>query len=146
MVKFRRLKEKDIEGNELHRWLAFFDKNTDEETIKRLMTMDTAIGKAESKIRQVLQDEDMLRLYHSHEMAMLDYNSGMNYAQQKGIAIGEQRGIVIGKQEGIAIGEQRGEQKAMAKYVLKMARKGMAVEDIAELTDLSVEEVNRLLT
>jgi predicted transposase/invertase (TIGR01784 family) len=55
MVKFRRLKEKDIEGNTLHRRLAFFDKNTDENTLKKITTMEPAIEKAMWKINNVLQ-------------------------------------------------------------------------------------------
>jgi DNA invertase Pin-like site-specific DNA recombinase len=66
----------------------------------------------------------MLHAYHMREMAVLDYNSGINAArrdgekqgiaigeqrgEQRGIAIGEQRGIAIGEKQGIAIGEQRG--------------------------------------
>lgn len=129
MVKYRHLKEKDIEHNDLHRWLAFFDKNTNKETIEKITAMDTAIEKALRKISQVLQDEDMLRLYHSREMAEMDYNSGMNHARREGM------------QQGIAIGEQ----KVQAKYVSKLFQKGMSVKDIAELADLPEEEVDSIL-
>jgi predicted transposase YdaD len=67
----------------------------------------------------------------------------------KGITIGEQRGIVIGEQRGMAIGEQKGivigEQTALMKYVSKLFQKGKPVEEISELTDLSIEEVNNIL-
>jgi predicted transposase/invertase (TIGR01784 family) len=133
MVKFRRLKKKDIEHNLLHRWLTFFDKNTSEKTIQKIIEMDTSIGKAHKKIMSVAQDSDMLREYEMREKARYDYTSGINNATRKGIAIGEQRG------------EQRGMQKAQKNYVLKSSRKGMSVEEIAELTDLPVEEVKNIL-
>jgi predicted transposase YdaD len=135
--------------------------------------MDTSIRKAHEKIMSVAQDSDMLRLYEMQEMALLDYTSGINNAtregeqrgmqkgiaigEQKGIAIGEQRGIVIGEQKGIVIGEQkgivigeqrglqRGLQQAQVNYVLKLFRKSKSVAEIAELTDLPVEEVNHIL-
>ncbi|MDR1330730.1 MAG: Rpn family recombination-promoting nuclease/putative transposase [Tannerella sp.] len=43
MVKFRRLKEKDIEHNLLHRWLTFFDKTASNQTIQKIIEMDTSI-------------------------------------------------------------------------------------------------------
>jgi predicted transposase/invertase (TIGR01784 family) len=150
MVKFRRLKEKDIEHNGLHRWLTFFDRNTNDQTIQKIIEMDTSIGKAHDKIMHVTRDSETLRMYQMREMAMMDYTSGINSATRKGFALGEQRGIAIGEQRGeqrgIAIGEQRGEQRAQANYVLKLSRKGRSVEEIAELTDLPVEEVNRMLS
>ncbi|MDR2087261.1 MAG: Rpn family recombination-promoting nuclease/putative transposase [Dysgonamonadaceae bacterium] len=145
MVKFRRLKEKDIEGNPLHRWLAFFDKNTNENTLKKIITMEPAIEKAMWKIGNVLQDEDMLRIYESREMAAMDYNSGMDHAlnkgKQEGILIGKQEGILIGKQEGILIGVQ----KIQRQYVLKLAQAGKTVAEIAEFTGLPAETVKNIL-
>jgi DNA invertase Pin-like site-specific DNA recombinase len=169
MIKFGRLKERDIENNPLHRWLTFFDKNANDETINQIIIMDTAIAKAQEKISFVSQDREMLHAYHMREMAVLDYNSGINAArrdgiaigeqkgiaigeqrgiaigEQKGIAIGEQRGIAIGEQKGIAIGEQRGEQKAQIEYVLKLFRKGMSIDEISKYTDLSIDEVDNIL-
>jgi predicted transposase/invertase (TIGR01784 family) len=59
------------------------------------------------------------------EMALMDYVSGMNTARREGIAIGE--------------------QTALTKYVLKLFQKGKSVEEISDLTDLSIEEVNNIL-
>jgi predicted transposase/invertase (TIGR01784 family) len=83
----------------------------------------------------------MLHACHMREIAVLDYNSGINAArrdgEKQGIAIGEQRG----EQKGIAIGEQ----KAQTEYVLKLFRKGMSIDEISKYTDLSVDEVNNIL-
>jgi predicted transposase/invertase (TIGR01784 family) len=99
--------------------------------------MDTSIGKAHEKIMSVAQDSEMLRLYQMREMALMDYTSGINAATRKGIAIGEQRGEQRGMQKGL--------QQAQVNYVLKLSRKSKSVEEIAELTDLTVEEVNHIL-
>jgi predicted transposase/invertase (TIGR01784 family) len=145
MPLFRQLNDIDIVGNPLHRWLAFFDKNTNTQTLKKIIMIDTGIAKAQEKIQFVSQDKEALRAYQMREMALSDYTSGINYALRKGITIGKEQGIVIGKEQGIAIGEERGEQKALVKYVLRLATKGMTVEDIAELTGLLPEEVDRFL-
>jgi predicted transposase/invertase (TIGR01784 family) len=165
MPKYRKEKEKDILGDPLYRWMAFLDKNTDEKIIKKIIEMDPGIAKAQEKISFVSQDKEALRAYEMREMALSDYTSGINHAlrkgeqrgekrgerrgKQQGIAIGEKRGkqqgIAIGKQQGITIGEQRGKQQVLAKYVLRLSQKGMPIEEIAELSDLLVEEVNSFL-
>jgi predicted transposase/invertase (TIGR01784 family) len=48
------------------------------------------------------------------------------------------------KNEGIAIGEERGERKRDREIALKMLKKGNSIEDIADLTGLSIEEINSL--
>jgi predicted transposase/invertase (TIGR01784 family) len=96
----------------------------------------------------------------TYNKSILEYNDVMNSVQyaeergeQRGISIGEkrgisigeqrgeQRGISIGEQRGISIGEQRGEQRKVVEFVIKCHSKGMSVADIADLTDLSIEEV-----
>jgi predicted transposase/invertase (TIGR01784 family) len=170
MIKFRRLREKDIMNNEFHRWLTFFDKKTDSKTIKKIINMDTAIKKAQEKIIHVSRDKEVLRAYQMREMALSDFTSGMNSARREGIAIGERRGIAIGEQRGIAIGEHIGEQRGITigeqrgitigeqrgitigkqkeqrKYILKLSQKGMSPVEIAELIDVNVEEVKVALT
>jgi predicted transposase/invertase (TIGR01784 family) len=137
MLKFRHLQKKDIKQNPLHRWLTFFDKNTNEQTIKEIIKMDTAIAKAHKKIGFVAQDKEMFRAYQMREMALSDFTSGVNTARREGIAIGEQRGI--------AIGEQQGDLKRSAIVVANLRSNGFPVEKIAEYTLLPVEDVIKIL-
>jgi predicted transposase/invertase (TIGR01784 family) len=139
MVKFRSLKEKDIEHNMLHRWLAFFDENTSDETIQKLIEMDASIRKAHEKIMSFAQNSDMLRLYEMQEKGLMDYNSAINKAIREGFAIGEQRGMAIAR------GRQKGVSREQVNYVLKLSQKNCPVAEIAELTDLPEEEVNYIL-
>ena len=70
----------------------------------------------------------------------------------KGLAIGEQRGrnegIAIGEQRGIAIGEQRGRDEGIIIGTEQMARnmlnRGFSVQDTADITGLSEEQVRAL--
>ncbi len=50
-----------------------------------------------------------------------------------------------GREEGLEEGIERGIQQGMKQLIRNMARKGMTVEDIARLVDLSEEEVRSLL-
>jgi predicted transposase/invertase (TIGR01784 family) len=133
MLTFRHLQEKDIENNPLHRWLTFFDKNTNEQTLKKIIKMDTAIEKAQKKIRFVAQDKETFRAYQMREMALSDFTSGINNARREGIAIGEQQGIAIG------------DLKRSAIVAVNLRNDGFPVEKIADYTRLSVEDVIKIL-
>ena len=81
--KFKRLADKDIANNPLHRWLTYFDKNTPENILKEVLNMDTAIKKADEKMAFISNDKETLRLYHLREMAMSDWTSGINNAKRQ---------------------------------------------------------------
>ena len=49
------------------------------------------------------------------------------------------------RQQGIAIGEERGKEERNREIVRAMARKGLALSLIAEVTQLALEEIERLL-
>jgi predicted transposase/invertase (TIGR01784 family) len=63
-----------------------------------------------------------------HEMAIMDYNSGMYASEQKG----ERKG------------EQKGEQKKITEIVTNMKQFGLSVEDIAKYVKISKEEVIKI--
>lgn len=65
--KFKALKEKDLKGNALHRWLKFFDKMLSEEELKELIEMDSAIKRAEKKLEYLSTDAETLALYKARE-------------------------------------------------------------------------------
>ena len=63
-------------------------------------------------------------------------------AREEGI----EQGIVKGIEQGIEKGEKRGEKKSKVEIALKLLeRGGMAVEEIAELTGLSLKNVQKLV-
>ena len=84
------------------------------------------------------------------------YDSGFSAGEEYGFSLGRNEGIAIGRNEGIAIGEERGRnegislgitqgayQKAVetAKKFLSM---GLSVEQVADGTGLSIEEIEKL--
>jgi predicted transposase/invertase (TIGR01784 family) len=120
MVKFRRLKEKDIRGDPLQRWLTWLDRKSPKILIEEVINMDTAIRKAEEKMAYVSNDKEALRVYQMREMAMSDWTSSINYAREEGI------------REGIE------------KIAAKMKKGGASVAQIAEYTGLSIGDIAKL--
>jgi predicted transposase/invertase (TIGR01784 family) len=117
MVKFRKLETKDMD-NPLERWLTIFDERTPEQTLREVIGMDTAIQKAQSRLEEVTQDYEVRRTYIMRQKALSDWTSGVNTAIEK-------KAMDVAK-------------KALAK--------GYAIEDIQDLTGLSLEDIVSLQT
>jgi predicted transposase/invertase (TIGR01784 family) len=132
MVKFRRLKDKDIKNNPLHRWLAYLDKNTNLNIIKEIIEMDTAIQEAEKRIQYVLSDKEAFMAYTNRQIALSDYNTGVENATIKGV----KRGVKKGRKEG--------EEKAKVEVAKKLKELDVPLTKIQESTGLSIEEIEQL--
>jgi predicted transposase/invertase (TIGR01784 family) len=120
MVRYRKIKGKDILGNPLFRWLAWFDRNSKPEILTEVVSMDVAIQKANERLYNLTSDDDILRAYDMQFTAMCDETSRMNYAREKGI------------------------KKGKLDIARKMKKAGRPDSEIAEFTDLSPETIERL--
>ncbi|HMB19981.1 MAG TPA: hypothetical protein VKQ10_02850, partial [Spirochaetota bacterium] len=69
-------------------------------------------------------------------------------AMQKGLEKGLQKGLEKGMQKGIQKGMQKGKREGMREKALQMAKtllnKNMSIQEISEITGLSVEEIKKL--
>lgn len=124
MPKFRQLKRKDIENNSLHRWLKFFDKRISEEEIKELIEMDTAIKRAEAKLKHLGSDPETLSLYRAREDSLHERANMISSAKEEGVKEGVKEGKVL-----------------TAKAALI---KGLSSDVIADITGLSIEEIQKI--
>ena len=77
-----------------------------------------------------------------------DWFSVMNTAKKDGLeegeAIGIEKGRAEGRAEGEAIGLQKGETLGILKTAKKMKEEGLDVNVISRLTNLSVDEIEKL--
>jgi len=117
MPKFRALKEKDLKGNALHRWLKFFDRMLSEEELKELMEMDSAIKRAEKKLEYLSSDEQALALYRAREDSLHERANMISSAKLDGK-------IEVAKE---------------------MIASGLDIETISKLTKISMGELKKLL-
>jgi len=119
MPKFLRLENKDIAHNKMHRWLAFFDNNISEETLKELVEMDTAIQQAQKKIEYISNDAESYHQIILREQALLDYQSDLNAYKREGVQEGEQKE----KQKIISAMRESGMRDEAIEKILKLAEK-----------------------
>ena len=77
------------------------------------------------------------------------YEDAMEEGREIGFEIGKEKGmkegIKEGMKEGMKEGEKKGREEALSHMILAMARKGKTAEQIADMTDLPVEEIRRIL-
>lgn len=111
-------KNKMPENNKEH-WLYFID-NTKREMVNMATQKNKIIGKAKEELDYLTGDEEMKRMAELREKGIRDYNSGMAYAEEKGI------------------------QKNKIEVAKEMLKKGFDIELIAEITKLSIDEIRKL--
>jgi predicted transposase/invertase (TIGR01784 family) len=92
MVKFKRLREKDIKNDTLQRWMTYFNQDSPPELVEEIVQMDAAIQKAETKMDFVSNDKEALWAYQMRAMAMSDLTSVINKAKREGKAEGRVEG------------------------------------------------------
>ena len=140
MVEWRKQRKKEKLGDPLDWWLAWLDKKNRPEMAAEAVKMDSGIAAAEARLEELLNDEDVMRLYEMRETAEIEWNSGIGHARREGIQEGRAEGLQEGRIEGRAEGLQEG----LIKVAAKMRVMGDSVEKIQAVTGLSSDEIKKL--
>ena len=106
------------------RWLKLI-KAGDLEEMKKIAEGDENMEKVLKFMKRFVNDEEVLNLYDK-------INDVKYYAKEEGKEAGRAEGLATGKKE---------EKMETAKNMLK---KGYSIQDIAEITNLTVDEVSNL--
>ena len=99
----------------------------------QILKEDPDIEDAEERYRQFVADDELREKYQDRIKAERDRRSQIIYAERQGEKRGLERGL------------EQGRQKARREFVLRMKTRGMATEEIAELTELSAEEIDAIV-
>ena len=132
-------------------WLRFLTEISEETTeAPAELLANEAIRKALGIVEKSAMSEAQLNAYERFWDAVINeevhyqdgYNKGIEHGIQQGIEQGIQQGIEQGIQQGIEQGQRH---KALESARL-MKQKGYRIDDIAEITGLSGEEIEKSLT
>jgi predicted transposase/invertase (TIGR01784 family) len=132
MVKFKKVREKDIKHEPLHRWLAWLDQDSPRELVEEVVKMDRAIQKAEARVEHISKDKEALRAYEMRQMALSDWTSGLNYARREGL------------KEGIKAGIKTGEEQKAAEIARNLKAIGVPLGQIVQSTGLTEAQIREL--
>ena len=113
-------------SNTICQWMLFLD-NPNQKEVVQIMKENKDINKAIDELEQVSGNEKLRRIAELKEKYIRDEQASIAYAQNEGYRQGEAKGKAEEKTE-------------MAKKLLKK----MPIRDIAEVTGLSLEEIERL--
>lgn len=129
MLELPKLVKYEYPQTELLRWAKFFGAKNREE-IQMLAEQDKYIDKAYRRLEEMSADEQKRWEYEMRQKAIRDHRHM----------------LASGRREGEQIGEQRGEHNKAVELAQKMLARGRdTVEEIAELTGLPLEEIQKLL-
>ena len=136
----------DVANTPIEEWLDYLKNN-------RISDTTTTPGLREARERLLyLQMTDKERhAYDAHMDDIMVQNDVLDTAKMEGRAEGRAEGLAEGLAEGMAKGLAKGHEKGLAEgreaAILAMARrmkeKGMPLADIAEMTGLSVAELEK---
>lgn len=116
LPKFRNKKDKDYRENDIERWLMFLEKDISETTLKELMSLDTAIKKAEQKIEYLSSDEETMRIYYERERSLHERANMISSA----------------------------EERKSIENAINFLKLGVDIETVAKGTGISIEKIREL--
>ena len=122
-------------NNTICQWMLFLD-NPNQKEVVQIMKENKDINKAIDELEQVSGNEKIRRIAELKEKYIRDEQASIEYAQDEGFKHGEAKGRVEGRVEG-----EKNKSLEIAKNMLK---KQMSIQDIAEVTGLSPEEIETL--
>ena len=122
------------------KWIALFSNKCTDEELEEIAMSEPAIKKALEYQAYFMHDAKLRHKYELQEKAIRDYNSSMLAVKEESL----QQGIQIGVKQGIQQGIQIGEKESMKKMAIKMLTRGDSIEEIADMTELSIAEIEQL--
>ncbi|WP_350224339.1 hypothetical protein [Lysinibacillus sp. fls2-241-R2A-57] len=97
----------------------------------------------EARLKYILDEEAKLEdaKYFAEKEGVA---KGIKQGIEQGIEQGLEQGLEQGIEQGLEQGIERGEKKKQQEIALKMLQKGIDLETIAEFTELTLSEINKL--
>ena len=138
LPKAKRIYEKD-KKNRIGQWMMFLDNPNKEEVIQ-IMGENEHIRKAIDELEQVSGDEKLRRIAELREKAIRDEQAAMAYAKEHGY----NEGYEEGERKGKIAGKIAGRIAGRIEIAKKLLKKGMKIEEIEEITGMSIEEIKQL--
>ena len=147
IIDMKRYLRKEEAKGELSDWLNLILSRGDK--IKMAVKKNEKIKKADAEVKRLSQTEEMQELYWLEEKAKLRENTMKSVAYKQGIEEGEQKGIKKGIEQGIEQGKKEGIKEGIKENQVETARKmllkNIPIETIKEITELSEEEIKKLM-
>ena len=133
----------EVAKTPLEEWLDYLKNNRISET-----TTTPGLREARERLLYMTMTDDDRRAYDAHLDNIMVQNDVLDTAKLEGREEGLKEGIIVGREKGRAEGREEGRAEGKTEERLanarKMKQKGYPLEDIAEITGLTEEEIAEL--
>jgi predicted transposase/invertase (TIGR01784 family) len=130
------------------KWIYFVQNAGDLEYIPDTLKEQPCIEDAFERVNEGAMSEEELEIQTKRQMFIQDQIGAVSLAVKQGMELGKQEGIELGKQEGIELGKQEGielgKQEEKLEIVRNMLSQGLDSALIAQITGLSLEQIEGL--
>ena len=151
VLEIPKIKEKEVEKEELAQWLKMIE-NPENKEVEKFMVENKYWKQAREELAYLSGDEDFQRLVEARAGFLMDQEcykrqsirQGLKQGLEQGSEQGLKQGLEQGKKQGLEQGLKQGkieEKKEIAKKLLKLK---MPIKQIAEITELDFQELERL--
>ena len=130
-------------SEKLNQWLALIDTEN-KEWIGVAMENNENIKKAKEKVDEFVADDEARILIELREKWEMDYRSSIASAKEIGHEDGYREGHKIGHKDGRIDGRKEGRKESQKEIARKLLSKGIKIEEIQEITELTKEEIEKL--
>ena len=138
---------KSIKNKNLRDWLYFFIQNKKE--VNRAMKENTKIKEAQDEYEYLTGDAAKRRLEFLELKYDLDRNTELwesrEEGKEEGLKKGRKEGLEKGREEGLKTGLEKGKKEISREIAQKLLEKGMTVEEVQEITNLTKEEIHAMI-
>ncbi|WP_264718827.1 Rpn family recombination-promoting nuclease/putative transposase [Wolbachia endosymbiont (group A) of Lasioglossum morio] len=141
LPKFPKNKEDQLE-NIVEKWVYFFRyaDETSEEELEKIIGSDVIIKKAYEELNRFNWSEKEFIAYEQEIKRILDEQAVL--AQKLDDAT--EKGREEGKEEGIQIGHEKGRKAEKIEVAKNSLKAGVSIDVIAQITGLSIDEIQKL--
>ena len=129
---------KDEKGIEDNKYLIMMDLKPEE--LEKLSKKDRVVDKYMGEIERININSEIYEYMSAEEDNRKIENSLKTQFRKEGLAEGRAEGMRKGIKEGI----KEGIKKASLEHAKKMLEKGIDINDISDITGLSIEEIKKL--
>jgi len=147
IIELKKFKEEEEKDKDLANWLKFL-KIRGMQDMSDIKSRDEALERAKKELEMLASNREAQEEYIERENAIRDYVFEMQDNREKGLREGRKLGIKEGKEEGIKEGIkeglEEGKKESKIEIAKKMKEEKIDIEQIARITNLTVEEIKKL--
>ena len=152
VLEIPKIKEKEVEKEELAQWLKMIE-NPENKEVEKFMVENKYWKQAREELAYLSGDEDFQRLVEARAGFLMDQEcykrQSIRQGLKQGLEQGKKQGLEQGKKQGLEQGKKQGLEQGLKQGKIEIAKKllklKMPIKQIAEITSLDEKEIEKIV-